>query len=223
MGTDAEPEQPSEVKRTRKNLFLSGKLYSDTSMSQCASHTHQIVCGYVCVLYIKHRVYRKEKRKNSAKNEVLAYERILLLVSKSSHSVDIWQERLSHKWDLMGKTDLGLPGLSSPDSVRLHITSKEQLSVTWNDTTLASVSHVLGNMMRLSMCSEYAEYSMLPVWSEVRTGNTWPFTQHWLTWPFLQLNACLSANSLLPLSPVKSPYEIRVNSALYSLYEGLIV
>lgn len=96
MGTDAEPEQPSEVKRTRKNLFLSGKLYSDTSMSQCASHTHQIVCGYVCVLYIKHRVYRKEK-KNSAKNAVLAYERILLLVSKSSHSVDIWQERLSHK------------------------------------------------------------------------------------------------------------------------------
>lgn len=67
MGTDAEPEQPSEVKRTRKNLFMSGKLYSDTSMSQCASHTHQIVCGYVCVLYIKHRVYRKEKKKLSQK------------------------------------------------------------------------------------------------------------------------------------------------------------
>lgn len=30
MGTDAEPEEPSEVKRTRKNLFMSGKLYSDT-------------------------------------------------------------------------------------------------------------------------------------------------------------------------------------------------
>lgn len=66
-------------------------------ITMCLIHSPDSVWLWVCVLYIKHRVYRKKQYSSSKKCTSGLRKNTATGLKKNSHSVDIWQERLSHK------------------------------------------------------------------------------------------------------------------------------
>lgn len=125
------------------------KTYSTALMLKCDSNT-LTVCGCMSYLCTKNLFYIKYLCKQ------------MQLKAKEDKSTDLKGEGgetggTFKQIRVSGSSDWNLPGLSSPDSVCLHITSMEQLSMTGKWYNVASVAHVLGNMTRHGMCSEYAE------------------------------------------------------------------
>lgn len=151
-----------------------------------------------------------KKKNNKKKNQHIATG------LTTSHSVDIWQERLSCKYILVSTEKCEFKDAWTPSpSFSLsphHFQGAAEHDMKGRSTFLwypcarkhYEPQHMFWMYWVLSahLWCTYgvkSKHLIFPL-SLLLLG---------LTWPLLQLKACLSANALLPLPPVKSPLEIR--------------